>query len=196
MDSIWLKIAVAVVLIIGIFVAVTALLDKADDKLNEPTRTVYDQDREDRQAIMAEPKKEDFEKPQPEAKEKPAEPVKQPEVIEQPIEQVKPKEPLILYFTELDQVEQVDAERQLQAVVAGIGVGRKPMLGYKMAVDSGFRIINKYKGSIYDYKVRKAFKIIPERYWRQYKITDETVDLEYFKKQRPNTVAHEIKEEY
>jgi hypothetical protein len=178
MDTFWLKIAAVVVLIIAVIVGVVVFMPAEQEKPKEPPKTIYDMAEKDRKELLAEPKANDFENaPQTEA---------EPE---------KPAEPVVLYFKEVSEIEKIEADDILANVPSWRTIGRLPFTGYKTLVVSCRQLMERFPGTIYDYKARRALAQIPQRYWGRYKITDEEVDLEYFKTPRPDTKPYTVTED-
>jgi hypothetical protein len=181
MDTFWLKIAAFIVIIVVVIIGVMMIMPANDDKPKEPEKTFAQMVQKDRADITAEPNAADL---------KPTEP-NEPAVMQQK----KEPEPVIFYFTELSEIDKIQAEQIFAVIPSFKSIGRLPGPGYKTMVDSCHRLMDRFSGSIYDYKARRALAQVPQRYWRQYKITDELVDLSEFTKQRPNTYPYEPKED-
>ncbi|MGA2172442.1 MAG: hypothetical protein ABSG82_05445 [Sedimentisphaerales bacterium] len=127
--------------------------------------------------------------PAPPAQNQPAQPVEQEKKAE------PPPMPTTLYFTNLDETEQIEAEQLFAMMPAGRSIGRLPMTGFHLMVETSRQIMGRWPGSIYDYKARRALGQIPERFRERYKITEQDLDLTQFTKPRPNTSPYTIKGE-
>jgi hypothetical protein len=174
MDTFWLKVAVAVVVIIAVVVGIVMLMPAKREEPKEPPKTIYDMAEKDREELLAAPGANDFsaaEEPEP------------------------TPEPIVLYFTELSEEEKIGAENILANIPSFRTIGRLPITGYKAMVESCRLIMSRWPGSEYDYKARRALAQIPKRFWGRYKITEEEVDLEYFRQQRPNTIPYTVTED-
>jgi hypothetical protein len=189
MDTFWLKVAViAVVLIVGIG-AVVVWTSKSIEEAQNPKQTFSDMVRKDKEELLAEPSAKDLTKPT----EEPA--VTKPEELPETVAPPKPAEPVTFYFTELSEIDQIEAERLLALVPSGRSMGRLPMTGFNLMVETCRQMMGKWPGSIYDYKARRALGQMPERFRARYKITEDDIDLSRFTKPRPNTKPYTIKEE-
>jgi hypothetical protein len=184
MDTFWLKIAAVIVVIAGVFIGYTLLKPAEQEKPKEQPKTIYDMEKQDRKDLLAEPNASDFEKsesaqnaPQTEA---------EPE---------KPASPVTLYFKEVSEIDKIQADNILATIPSFRTIGRLPFTGYGVMVQSCRQLMQKFPGTIYDYKARRALAQVPQRYWDRYKITDEEVDLDYFKQQRPNTIPYTVTED-
>ena len=155
MNTFWLKIAVFAVVIVGVFV----LVSKFSRSKTEPAprqKTFSDVIREDDKRLRGEP-----------------ETVEPPETLETE-EVVKPAK---RQFKELSEADKVQAERLFEMALAQRKMGRLPGVSYKLMVDYCRQIIEKYPDSSYAFKAKRMLGDIPERYRRQYKITDEEINL-------------------
>jgi hypothetical protein len=164
MNTFWLKIAGAVVLVAAVIVAIATFTGKGEPK--KPLKTVYDQWDEDEKELTAEPQlKEPSTQQQPPRKKvvKPAEPVAEPE------------------FKKLNLEEEVEAQRLWEWALNQRKMGRLPGIGYKNMVDACREIIQKWPESKYAFYSKRALADLPDRYKKMYKITDEETDLGNFK---------------
>ena len=89
----------------------------------------------------------------------------------------KPTEPIKRQFKELTETENIEAERLFEVALSGRKMGRLPGPGYKLMVDNCRRIIQKFPGSVYDYKARRLLADIPQRYRKIHNITPDEIDL-------------------
>jgi hypothetical protein len=184
MDTFWLKLAVGLIVIAGVFIGYTLLKSAEQEQPKEPPKTIYDMAKQDRKELLAEPNASDFEKSQ--STQNPPQTESEPQ---------KPAAPVTLYFKELSEIESIDAENILATIPSFRSIGRAPIMGYKVMVDSCRLLSQRYPGTIYDYKARRALAQVPQRYWDRYKITDEEVSLDYFKTPRPDTTPYTITED-
>jgi len=196
MNTIWLKImglavlAVAVFILIGVFTSGT----DSEPAEEEPQKTFADQVEEDKQRFLTEPQALDSQN-QTAIKEQasPTETVTQsaPPVVSQP----KPAQPVTLYFKELGEIEKIEAERLLNVAVPGRSIGRLPMTGSKLMVDSCRTIIRRWPDSFYAYNAKRMLADLPERYQQRYQVTDQEKDVSMFFKPRSGTKPFTIKED-
>jgi len=180
MGTFWLKIAAFLVVIIAVIVGVLMIMPANEDKPKEPDKTFQQMVQKDKKIITAEPDAADL----------------APKEVNEQIAQVieKPAEPVIFYFTELSEIEKIDAERLFSTVPSFKSIGRLPMLGYNTMVQACNQLITRYPGSIYDYKARRALAQIPKQYRQRYKITEQLINLSDFTKQRQNTYQYNPEE--
>jgi hypothetical protein len=186
MNTFWLKIAalavvvVVVIVLIGVFSSSERSRPAAESAKEPETKpkTFYDQVEKDREKFLAEPqpvKEQVREQNQPADNQTPAEPVRPA---------VKPAQ---LYFRPLSEIDNIEAERLLNVAVPGRSIGRLPMTGYKLMVDTCRQIISKWPDSWYAYRAKQMLIDMPTRFRERYKITKEELDISEFTKQRPGT---------
>ena len=178
MSNFWIKMAVFAVIIIALVVLVKNFSDSPPKEKTGP-QTIYETWQEDDKKHRSDPK---IETPptkqiQTSQKQKPQTPTTkqtqttQTQPAQQPIETVKRQ------FRELTETENIEAERLFEVALSGRKMGRLPGPGYKLMVDNCRRIIQKFPGSVYDYKARRLLADIPEKYRKIYNITPEEIDL-------------------
>jgi len=192
MNTFWLKIAGAIVVVVVVFVLVTMFTSNGTtetEKPEQPQRTFEEQVQIDREKFS--------ELPQPVVpQDQNQTPVETPAV--QPVPQIpetpKPAEPLILYFKPIGEIEEIEAERLLNAAVPARSIGRLPMTGFKLMVDTCRQIIQRWPDSRYAYNAKKMLADMPERYQQQYNITQQELDVSMYAKPRPGTQPYTIKE--
>lgn len=171
MNTSWLKITALILVIIAAIVLIKGLpfsekSEKAAETVDKPEtkqRTFYDQVEEDKKNFSAEP---------------------------QPIEQqtAQPStEKITLYFRPLSEIDKIEAERLLSVAVPGRSIGRLPMAGFKLMVDTCRQIISKWPDSWYAYRAKQMLADMPERFRPRYNITQQELDISEFSKQRPGT---------
>ena len=163
-NTIWLKIAAIIIVIIGGFLAVS-LLSEVKEKPKREEKTYQDVIEEDDRRLRAEPGIE-----------------KQPEIEEETGEEtakVEAKtEPKELVFVELSIEDQVQAEKLFEMALFHRKQGRLPgMRSYKMMVDNCRRIIKEFPGSTFSYKAKRMLGDLRPRDRKRYGITDEEIDL-------------------
>ena len=149
--------------------------------------------KKDSEEILSAPSEKDFEKDKESSQE--AEGQLDTRTAAVTAETDKPAGTIILYFTEVSEIESIEAERLLQTIPSFRSVGRMPFMNYSAMVESCRLLMKRWPGSRYDYMARRALSKVPENYWSRYGITGEEVDLEYFKKQRPDTKPYTLTED-
>jgi hypothetical protein len=192
MNTFWLKVVgvLVVVVAIGAFVM---WIRSGIKEAQHPERTFYDMVEKDRKELLAEPNTKDLTSQSAQSQ---VPTVPEPNRTTQPSEPQLPKaEPVTFYFTQLDETEQIEAEQLLATIPTGRSIGRLPMTGYSLMVETCRQIIRRWPGSIYDYKARRALNQMPERFRQRYRITDQELGLTQFTKPRPNTTPYTIKGE-
>jgi hypothetical protein len=203
MNTFWLKIAGIAVAIVIIFVLITMLTSNNPSEPNKPEqhqRTFDEQVQID--------KKKFSELPQPvntpvQNQTAVNTPVQNQTVVNtpaiqpaQPIpETPKPAEPVVLYFKPLGEIDEIEAERLLNVAVPDRSIGRLPMTGFKLMVDTCRQIIQRWPDSRYAYNAKKLLADMPERFKQRYNVTPEEVDLSMYAKPRPGTQPYTIKED-
>ncbi|MHC4742270.1 MAG: hypothetical protein ACYS8Z_10180 [Planctomycetota bacterium] len=187
MNTFWLKIAGIAVAVVAVIILVGTFTGGADDQPKEPPeeeKTFYD---------MVEKDKELLQKPQPlEQQEPPSQPDttvanqtdSPPVQPQQPFQE--PPKPVTLYFKPLNEIDEVEASRYLNAATPAKSMGRL-QIGYKNMVDNCRRIIQRWPDSWYAYRAQQMLIDIPERYHERYKITEQEKDLSRFTQPRPGT---------
>ena len=159
MSSFWLKVAAVVVVVTVIVILVRNFLpSKTQTQPRAEPKSFYEVIEEDDRRLRAEP--------QPPSQER------------GPQEQTGlPQQPASPHFKELSEVEKIEAERLFEMALAQRKMGRLPGVGYKQMVDYCRQIIEKFPDSEYEFKTKRILADIPERYRRQYNITDEEIKI-------------------
>jgi hypothetical protein len=192
MSTFWLKV-VGVLIVIVVIGAFVMWIRSGIEKAQHPEVTFSETVEKDRKAMLAEPSAKDLTN-QSAQSQAPAAP--EPNKSAQPSElQLSKAEQVTFYFTQLDETERIEAEQLLAMIPTGRSIGRLPMTGYNLMVETCRQIMGRWPGSIYDYKARRALNQMPERFRERYRITDRELDLTQFTKPRPNTIPYTIKEE-
>lgn len=153
MGKFWIKIAVLAVIALGLIILARTTVKKTVESV-ENTRSFAEVIEEDERRLRAEPE------------------VKQPARSEQAVEESKP-EP---QFKELCLEDKVRAEKLFEMAIAQRKIGRLPGMSYKLMVDYCRQIIEKWPGSVYAFKARRMLGEIPQRYRKQYNITEEEIN--------------------
>ena len=86
-------------------------------------------------------------------------------------------EPAKPQFKELSQVEKIEAERLLEFAINQRKIGRLPGTGFGHMVKTCRDIIEKFPGTVYEFKAKRLLADMPERFRKRYKITEEEIDL-------------------
>jgi hypothetical protein len=160
MDTFWLKVAIGIVVIVGLVFAANWALNSVM-KQTVPEKTIGQQWREDDKRLRAEPNI------PPSANVAPAQ-AAAPQ--QQPAEEA-PK------FKELTEEEQAGAEQLFEWAIQCRKMARLPGTGgYGKMVMSCRDIIERYPRSEFDYKARRMLGEVPKDQWDRYKITQEEIN--------------------
>ena len=152
MNTVWLKIA-AVVVVVVVAIVLFSKLANYRSKPEEPVKTLGDTFREDEKRLRAEPNI----------------PV-QPAAGQQAPAAQQPK------FRELTEEENAGASQLFELAIAQRKMGRLPGVHYGAMVQYCRQIIEKYPGSEYAYKAKRILADIPERERQRYSITDDEIN--------------------
>ncbi|MHC4726886.1 MAG: hypothetical protein ACYS17_06605 [Planctomycetota bacterium] len=198
MNTFWLKIMGLAVLAVGVIMLISIFTSSEPEPAREPQqpeKTFYDQAEEDKQRFSTEPQALDSQSQIPATEQIPQTENKTvvqsvPPAIVPP----KPAQPVLFYFKELGEIEKIEAERLLSVAVPGRSIGRLPMTGSKLMVDSCRTIIRRWPQSWFAYNAKRMLADLPERYQKRYNVTEEEKDISMFAKQRPGTKPFTIKE--
>ncbi len=182
MNTFWLKIAGVAIAVVLVVVMISMFTSKKNQEPETPKKTFYDQAEEDKQRFLAEPKEADST-----VQEQSTESKTVSERSGPTIEPSKPPEPVKLYFKELGEIEKIEAERLLGVAVPGRSIGRLPMTGLNLMVDSCRQIIRRWPDSWYAYRAKQMLADIPERDQQRYRVTEEEKDVSMFTQPRPGT---------
>jgi hypothetical protein len=205
MNTFWLKVAgVLIIVVIGI-VLVGKFIGKRQSEAEQSSRekTFYDVAEHDKERFLTElqpaqpPQQSQAEMPQaPQETEKAEQPVSKPALsaAEEPQQKPQPSKPVTLYFSELSEIDNIEAERFLNVAVPGRSIGRLPMTGFKLMVDNCRRIIQRWPDSWYAYRAKQMLIDMPPRYQKRYKVTEKELDLSRFTRPRPGTKPMVVKE--
>ena len=167
----WLKLAIGLAALVVLAIVVLQYLPSGATSPPPPQQTYYDVIKEDDKRLRAEPSiKEVTGSKQPAVSEG-----QQPVPVQQ--DQTKPVVEKELVFKELTEDQQVEAERLIEWAITSRKAGRLPVINYRQTVDSCRQVMQQFPGSKYDFEARRILADIPQRYWDQYKITPEEVDL-------------------
>ena len=162
MSNFWIKMAIFAVIIIALIVLVKNFSDSPPKEKTGP-QTIYETWQEDDKKHRDDPQNQTTTTPQTQTTQT------QPAQL--------PTEPVKRQFKELTETENIEAERLFEVALSGLKMGRLPGPGYRLAVDNCRQLIQKFPGSVYDYKARKLLADIPQRYRKIYNITPDEIDL-------------------
>ena len=176
MNTIWLKIAGLAICVVVVIVAIGMLTSSDTEQSEQPKKTFYDKAEEDKERFLAEPEPIDVQDAQ-EQKQEQQQVQQEPEV----------SQPTTLYFEELSDIDKTEAERLLNVAVPGRSIGRLPVTGFKLMVDTCRQIIQKWPESWYAYRAQQMLADMPTRFRSRYKITEKELDISKFYEQRPGT---------
>ncbi len=192
MNTFWLKIALVFVFILGVVILVSVFLSGTPEP-EKPQKTFYDQVEEDKEKFLAKPEALDTQDQSA---------VKKPEQTSAGTDNVQsvtptptePPQPTILYFKPLSEIEMIEAERLLSVAVPGRSIGRLPMTGAKLMVDSCRQIIRRWPDSWCAYRAKQLLADLPERDQKRYSVTKEELDVSRFVESRPGTEPFKVEE--
>lgn len=201
MNTIWLKLAAVAVVLVVVLIVGSTFMSKEPAPAPSPSeaetpKTVYDMAERDKQ-FQEEPKAVEPEpQPQPPAEQPeqpaPSQPVQ--EAAQPPVQQasgiVLPSritQTTTMYFKPMGEIEDIEAQRLLPVVTAGRSIGRLPVTHFKLMVDGCRQILAKWPDSWYAFRAKQMLEEMPERFWRNYKVTEEELDISKFLTQKQGT---------
>jgi hypothetical protein len=186
MNTFWLKIAaLAVAVVIGI--VVIGSWTGGDSQPKEPDPTFYDKAEEDQKKFLAEPEPVQTPETAPAPEQ---EQIAQNDPVVQPVQPaprpVAPPKPQILYLKDISEIDQIEAQRLLNAAAPARSMGRL-QIGFNLMMQNCRQIIQRWPDSWYAYKAKQMIISMPERFRDRYKVTEQELDLSIFHKPRPGT---------
>ena len=181
MNTFWLKIAGFAVVIFVLIILISKFTGSKSEPKPEP-KTFQDVAEQDKREFLTEPKSEESAEQKPQL---------QPTEKQVPADMDTAKQ-ITIYCSELSDIDKIEAERLLNVAVPGRSIGRLPMTGFKLMVDSCRQIIQKWPDSWYAYRAKQMLADMPERFHRRYRIPEDELDLSRFAKPRPGTKAFTI----
>ena len=196
MNTFWLKIMGLAVLAVGVIILISVFTPSESDPAREPEppeKTFYDQAEEDKRRFLTEPQALDSQSQIPSTEQAP--PIENQTAAQSVPPAIEPAQPVLLYFKELGEIDQIEAERLLNVTVPGRSIGRLPMTGFKLMVDNCRTIIRRWPQSSFAYRAKLMLADLPERYQMRYQVTDKEKDVSMFAEQKPGTKPYTIKEE-
>ena len=193
MNSIWLKIGGAAVVVVLVIVVLGRY--GGDKPAPEPTaedKTFYDMADRDKQ-FGQEPKP--TAEPVAEPQTPPEQPVQQPpQPDQQPVAQVPGvvlpssiTQPTTLHFKPLEENDDIAAQQLLPWATTGRSLGRLPVLQYGLMVKACRQIEERWPDSWYAFRAKQMLEEVSERYAANYKITPQELDITRFLKPRQGT---------
>lgn len=181
MNTFWAKIVGFAVIIFALIILVKVFSPSKTEPEPEP-KTFQDVVEQDKREFLTEPKSEESAEQKPQL---------QPTEKQVPADMNTAK-PITIYCSELSDIDKIEAERLLNMAVPGRSIGRLPMTGFKLMVNSCRQIIQKWPDSWYAYRAKQMLADMPERFRERYKVTEEELDLSGFAKPRPGTKAFTV----
>ena len=190
MNTFWLKIAGGGIAVLALIILINVFSSSGPEPQPIEEKGFSHQVETDRKKFLTKPAPVDPARQNEQTAQQtdPNQPVKT--IIEIP----KPPEPVTLYFVELSEIDEIEAERLLNVAVPGRSIGRLPMLGFKLMVDNCRRTISRWPESWYAYRAKQMLADMPSRFWSRYKVTEEEVDVSMYAKPRKNTKPFTFKE--
>jgi len=210
MNSIWLKIAGAAVVVVLVIVVLGRLGgDKPASEPAQQDKTFYDMAERDKQfgeepKPVQEPPAEPAQPPAAEPQTPPEQPAQQtPEPAPQPVAQVPGvvlpssiTQPTMLHFKPLSEDDDIAALQILPYATAGRSIGRLPVVQYGLMMRAVEQIEQRWPDSWYCFRAKQLMEEITQysdRYAQMYKITPERLDISKFLKPRQGTEPREVK---
>jgi hypothetical protein len=190
MNTFWFKIAGGAIAVVALIILINVFSSSEPEPLPIEEKGFSQQVETDRKKFLAKPAPVDPAKQNAQTAQQtdPNKPVKT--IIQIP----KPPEPVTLYFVELSEIDQIEAERLLNVAVPARSIGRLPMTGFKLMVDNCRMTISRWPESWYAYRAKQMLADMPERFWSRYKVTEKEVDTSMYTKQRKDTKPFTFKE--
>jgi len=184
MNSIWLKIAAAVVAVFIVIVVVDKFKSgepagpsapRAESSSDKP-KTVYDQWQEDDDKYSVQSQTEDTQSAQPEPQPaQPTETATQPQTA-QPAPQQQPT------FEKLPFEQDLQAQKLFEHAKMEFKQSRLPMMTPARMVKDCREIIQRWPKSEYAFQAKRMLADLPQRYHTMYTITDQEKDVSSFYK--------------
>ncbi|MHC4111840.1 MAG: hypothetical protein ACYSUY_12250 [Planctomycetota bacterium] len=184
MNTFWLKIVGVVVAVLGVVILINVFSSsKPEPQPRQEEQGFSHQVETDRKKFLTKPApaEANTQSVQSTQQTDPNKPVKT--IIQIP----KPPEPVTLYFVELSEIDEIEAERLLNVAVPGRSIGRLPMTGFKLMVDNCRMTISRWPESWYAFRAKQMLADMPQRFWPRYKVTKEEVDTSMYTQPRPGT---------
>ena len=158
MNTVWLKIAAAIVVVVVAIVLFSKIANHKSEPV-VPEKTLGDTFREDEKRLRAEPNVVESNVPA------------QPAAGQQAANAEQPR------FRELTEEENAGASQLFELAITQRKMGRLPGMHYGAMVQYCREIIEKYPGSEYAYKAKRILADIPASDRERYHITADELDL-------------------
>ena len=100
--------------------------------------------------------------------------------------------PTTMYFKPMTEMQEIEVQRIMPTTEAGRSIGRLPMTHFSLMVQGCRQILAKWPASWYAFRAKQMLEDMPERYWTNYKVTEEELDISKFMKRRPGTQARTV----
>jgi len=191
MNTFWLKIAGIAVAVLGVIILIKVFSSFWPEPQPQPEEQGFShQVEKDKERFLSRPKPVDANQQSVQTTQQkgPNQPVST--VVQTPLQ----TEPITLYFKELSEIDEIEAERLLNVAVPGRSIGRLPMTGFKLMVDNCRQTIERWPESWYAYRAKQMLADMPQRFWSRYKVTQEEIDVSMYKQPRPGTKAFTFEE--
>lgn len=188
MNTFWLKIAGAAVAVVVVVVLIGTLTSEKEPQSQEPEKGYWDQVKEDRERLTAEPQPKGPAQAGPAAQQNTIDQTQQRTTQNQVPQQTNapqttptdpPQQPTP-QFKKLSFEQEVEAQRLWEWVVNQRSMGRLPVMGYGQMVKTCRDIKHRWPGSKYAFFATRALADLPAKYRKMYNITKKEIDLENF----------------
>lgn len=207
MNTIWLKIAAAAVVLVVVLAVISNLTSndsapttEAPSQEADRPKTVYDSFERDKQFLeQAQPADEPVVAQEPETEPQTVREVPRQEPTPQPAQPQSQyllpssiTQTTTLYFKPLDEIDDIAAQQLMPWVTTGRSLGRLPVLQYGAMVKTCREVLQRWPDSEYAFRAKQLLEEIFERYGEQYRITEQELDISRFMKPRQGTVAKKV----
>ncbi len=199
MNTIWLKIAGGTIVVLVIIIAVASFTGGGSSSSSpEPAtspepKTFHDtveQDRQNHPVVPPAPIEEETvaatATTTPAAPPVNTVPVTAPQSEPQP----QPETPKVVYVKPLSETDEMQAQQLLSWAGTNLSIGKLPIMQYGQAVRSCKEVIQRWPESWYAYQAKRILIEIANfssSYRKQYRLTDDLLDVSQFYQKRPGT---------
>jgi len=189
MNTFWLKIAGIAVAVLGVIILIN-VFSSTEPQPQPEEQGFSHQVEKDKEKFLSRPQPVDTNQQSVQTTQQkgPNQPVST--FVQAPLQ----TEPVTLYFKDLSEIDEIEAERLLNVAVPGRSIGRLPMTGFKLMVDNCRQTIERWPESWYAYRAKQMLADMPQRFWPRYKVTQEEIDISMYKQPRPGTKPFTFKE--
>lgn len=198
MNTTWIKIASGVIVVLIIIVIVSMVLPSDENKpIQQPDESntgpsnFQKQVEQDREKLLVTHEEEEAISNQTPENNIP-QPNEPSQIETQPVPTQPQTKEITIYVKQLTDIEQTEAESQINWEVTAFDIGRLPMTSFKTSIDSARRILARWPESIYAYKAKLMLATIPEQRRQQFNITAQELDTSMFLKPRAGTVSWQV----